>query len=363
MDTTKNLRTLIGENKIDKVFNHLALLSSKEQDLGTSVIILKSQWEEYLKNKRNGLLSGNDERQMHAKIIFGLLDICNQLDKKSGNVISQNDTFGTNLPIINTPSIAVWTGLGLFLLILTILLAIPCPTPPQFFAFRLGLALAAGTLGTIIPGLLNVNFKMATVGSTLALALLVYLVNPATIIKSNACDKLPFEFTVSLQSERTGSIPKNYPKLEEANLQIRLANKWENVEVDKNGDADFKNIPGDYKNQKVAARLNARYWKLVSDSITLKDKSQVLLVEPDGSLSKIGGKIMDAITGNPITGATIESLGITTVSNETGNFELFVPLDKQRIEYEIYVQKQGYTAAKGNATPATGVNIGILLSR
>lgn len=364
MSKTQDIRKLIGDNQIEKAFIRLRQVTSTDEDLNDAVLILKSQWEELSKNKLTGVLAPGEERQIHAKIASGMLDLCRLLD---GNNLKINKDLPPNkMPERTThPSgIYIWIGFGLFLVILIILLVIPCPTPPQFFAFRLGLALSAGLIGSIIPGLLlNLNLQTAKAGSATVLALLVYLVNPAVIVKSDICDKLPFEFTASLQQASHLSVTSTYPRLEEASLMIRLTNKWEEVEIDGQGDADFKNIPGDYKNLKVAARLKAKYWKLVNDSIVLKDKSQALFIAPDESLSKISGKVMDAHSGNPIAGATIETLGIVAHSNETGNFEIVIPLEKQRIDYEVYAQKKGYTAAKGNATPATGVSMSILLPR
>ena len=57
------------------------------------------------------------------------------------------------------------------------------PTDFQFFVFRAVLALAAGTLGAIIPGFLNVQFKgRLRAGGAVALFVLVYMINPPTLI-------------------------------------------------------------------------------------------------------------------------------------------------------------------------------------
>ena len=130
---------MIGDNQIEKAFIRLRQVTSTDEDLNDAVLILKSQWEELSKNKLTGVLAPGEERQIHAKIASGMLDLCRLLD---GNNLKINKDLPPNkMPERTThPSgIYIWIGFGLFLVILIILLVIPCPTPPQFFAFRLGM--------------------------------------------------------------------------------------------------------------------------------------------------------------------------------------------------------------------------------
>ena len=173
----------------------------------------------------------------------------------------------------------------------------------------------------------------------------------------------PFGFTVSLQQDKTLQIPATHPILEEAKLLLRLGDEWKPAEVDANGDAHFRNIASVYKNQLIKVRLDARYWSLKKDSIETKGKSQTLFLQPDGSLSKIIGKVKDGTTAEPLKGVTVEALGIAIQSDTLGNFKLHIPLDKQRIEYEVNAYLQGYVPFKGNATPATGATMSILMNR
>lgn len=69
--------------------------------------------------------------------------------------------------------------------ILVLVVLIPTPTSPQFFAFRLTLALSAAGVGALLPGFLRLDIPLPIrggirAGGALALFASVWFVNPAT---------------------------------------------------------------------------------------------------------------------------------------------------------------------------------------
>jgi hypothetical protein len=74
--------------------------------------------------------------------------------------------------------------------ILTIAVFIPLPSDFQYQVFRIVLALAAGGVGAVIPGSLNVNIpKVLTAGGALAVFVVVYFYSPAQL----AVKRIPSE--------------------------------------------------------------------------------------------------------------------------------------------------------------------------
>ncbi len=66
--------------------------------------------------------------------------------------------------------------------ILVIALFVPFPSDFQYQVFRIVLALAAGGVGAVIPGILNVNIpKLVTAGGALAVFVVVYFYSPAQL--------------------------------------------------------------------------------------------------------------------------------------------------------------------------------------
>jgi hypothetical protein len=236
---------------------------------------------------------------------------------------------------------------------------VPCPTAAQETVFRLLMALGAGGIGSVLPGMFQFEGAAVKAGGAVGVFALVYLVNPAGVVKNdNRCNRAPFEFTVSLQPDKNLTLSPQYPKLENAALQLRLDNKWEPAEVDAAGDADYKSIPGDFKDRKVAARLEANHWKLTQDSVTLSGKSGELTIVPDGSLGRITGKAFRTSDNAPLSGIVIEVEGERTLTDDLGNFNLDIPLEKQKAEYTLLAVKDGISSQTRKAVAGENVEVG-----
>jgi hypothetical protein len=71
--------------------------------------------------------------------------------------------------------LAFGCGVVFIAAMLTIALALPDPTPTQWFVFRVVLALAAAGIGAVIPGLIVVHVsKFIRAGGAIALFVIVY---------------------------------------------------------------------------------------------------------------------------------------------------------------------------------------------
>src|SRR5436190_19423914 len=87
--------------------------------------------------------------------------------------------------------VTVWIAGVLFVLFLLIIaIWIPEPTEFQIFVFRVVLALAAGAVGSVIPGILQVEgrigrFFLRATGA-LALFVIIYSINPPALAKKTA---------------------------------------------------------------------------------------------------------------------------------------------------------------------------------
>src|SRR5260370_23409273 len=83
--------------------------------------------------------------------------------------------------------IAFAFGVVFVVVMLVIEIWIPRPTETQWFIFRVVLALAAGGVGALIPGLINVQAgPYVRAGGALALFVLVYWFNPPKLVVSQS---------------------------------------------------------------------------------------------------------------------------------------------------------------------------------
>lgn len=70
--------------------------------------------------------------------------------------------------------------------ILVVAIFFPNPTDFQYTVFRIVLALAAGGVAAVVPGFIQVKFKSwLRAGGALAVFVIVYLVAPAALVKSD----------------------------------------------------------------------------------------------------------------------------------------------------------------------------------
>jgi hypothetical protein len=77
--------------------------------------------------------------------------------------------------------------------LLVLAVAIPNPTNFTLFIFRVVLALAAAGVGAVLPGLLQIDLPAVRAGGALALAAMVYLINPPALITESVQQKVERE--------------------------------------------------------------------------------------------------------------------------------------------------------------------------
>lgn len=152
-------------------------------------------------------------------------------------------------------------------------------------------------------------------------------------------------FTLSIQTY--GWKGKDHKPLEGVGtLEIVLGDKSEKVEINKNGEAIFKNVEYKYNNTSVLVRLLDTKGELyyTPDSVVLINKDELNYVQVYlKGIDKLRGLVIDNVSGNGLSQATVEVAGIATTTDERGRFKLSIPIAKQEKKQEINVYKEGYT--------------------
>lgn len=100
---------------------------------------------------------------------------------------------GRDLTIVNrlksvASQFSFWVGLGLTLFITTLSLSHPCPTASQFQLFRIALAIGIASFAGSLPGFFKIKSVILKTGTGLAVFLISYFTNPATIVKTDDCN-------------------------------------------------------------------------------------------------------------------------------------------------------------------------------
>lgn len=104
------------------------------------------------------------------------------------------------LPRYTVTSLIV--GVAFVIICLLFILFNPCPTGPQFLFFRILISIGVSGFSAIIPGFLNIKYKeQITAGGALAVLVLVFLFNPATLVIQDDCQSTKVKGRVLINGE------------------------------------------------------------------------------------------------------------------------------------------------------------------
>jgi hypothetical protein len=163
----------------------------------------------------------------------------------------------------------------------------------------------------------------------------------------------PYDATVFLKPDQSLKLPREYPAFKGGELSVYIDNKEEKKQVLQNGEVVFKQLAASAKNEKVAAKLKADYWKLSIDSVVL-EKTVNLNIIPDGSLGTITGNI------KTFSGLAIEAVNViidndtSIAADKNGVFNIILPYKFQKPTYSLRFEKKGYKPIQEYYYPKSG---------
>lgn len=99
-------------------------------------------------------------------------------------------------------------GVVFVICLLVFAVAIPNPTDFTAFVFRVVLSLAAAGVGAVLPGLLEVTLPGVRAGGALALAAVVYFMNPPGLIHD------------TIESKTRSALDDAYVRITRGNLEL-----------------------------------------------------------------------------------------------------------------------------------------------
>lgn len=357
-----DLKTLLSKDEIQKVLDAVLEISQTQgSNLHNDAIHLSSRFNGYLRELNSGTVSKEELEIRLNNIRNSLGFLIDRLPEKEFTVTSvivqplQSDNItvlsqplgdtpqsppsdsGKQLPAQQADNMTLpipWiAGLGLLVGMVVLLIFVPCPTTAQFFTFRLVLALAAGGMVSQLPGMFGFEWGLGIkAAGAVGFAVMIWLVNPGSIIGKDKCNSGPFNLTVRLQ---TPNLPE-YPPLKGGNLKIWVVDDYKKPELNSDKVAVVKGIPASEEGRRVDTYLeNASHWKLKVDSMTLSSTSQTLQAIPDGSLSEVSGKVKSDQGNIPLEGVMVEVKGVKDTTDNSGNFKLSIPVEHQKKEYVL----------------------------
>jgi len=130
---------------------------------------------------------------------------------------------------------------------------------------------------------------------------------------------------------------------------LTFGDKLEKAEINRQGEAIFKDVLPEYNGKSISAHLTDTEGEpyYFTDSIIKIQKNnttkvQILL----RGLEKLEGTIFDNISGEGLPNVSVTLAGISTTTDEKGNFSIEIPIGKQRQEQEVEISKDGYKSKR-----------------
>ena len=143
------------------------------------------------------------------------------------------------------------------------------------------------------------------------------------------------------------------------NITLTYADKTESLLIE--DEVVFKQIAAKYKGQKAKLQFIATGYELIDTTITIK-KMIELPINRDNSMEVIFGSVKDE-NNIPVAGVTISVQDIRVITDESGQFKVTIPLEKQKEEQRLTAFKEGYQLWDFTSTPSQTIEWKIILRK
>jgi hypothetical protein len=243
---------------------------------------------------------------------------------------------------------------GLILLLgaaIVLVVFVPCPTKPVENIFRLLMALGAAGIATLLPGLFHLELTWVKAGSALGVFTLVYLINPAGVVKDNSgCQDFS---TITVVVHGAGGAHQKILR-GQGEMVIEFAQKTEKARINEEGEAIFLKIPTQWLLDPVKIYLEhpQPYQALQPDSLyRIPAEGKVYVAAGLQHADRLFGTITDARTNDFLDSVRVSVRNIAAYSDKNGWFELRIPPDIQHKFQRVTLSKPGYETVVFDSIP------------
>ena len=150
-------------------------------------------------------------------------------------------------------------------------------------------------------------------------------------------------FSCDVNVKEVTPLNTNLQPLTDAVVGIKLDNEVKKDTLkNKESKVTFTNIPGKYAGEKVHVTFDLYGFKKLDTVIALdKGKEITLNVSRDATFGQLGGVVLDE-NGQPVNGAKVSVMGLSTTTDGQGHFLINIPVSKQVVQPKVTVSKEGY---------------------
>lgn len=151
----------------------------------------------------------------------------------------------------------------------------------------------------------------------------------------------PIQMKVDITEDKAYCIP-NMP-FEGGTLECEYAsNALQRIPIGPESRTVFLNdIPYRLKGNPVHVVFKADGYETI-DTLVKAQPALTLCIRRNNDLGLVFGRVSDFVSGQPIEGATVSLLDLTTTTDALGQFRIEIPFEKQDEAQRVSITKEGY---------------------
>ena len=161
----------------------------------------------------------------------------------------------------------------------------------------------------------------------------------------------PLSVKVNLMEDPSCTIPalpftKGLLRCEYADNAVQTISLYDDTRT-----VTLNDIPYKYKNKSLHLVLTADGYQTIDTLLHVK-KTITLPLRRNNDLGLVMGRVVDAVTEQPIANATVRLLDMETLTDGFGQFRIEIPFSKQDKTQHVIVTKDGYKVWDGIHRPS-----------
>ena len=374
MSAKQTLSKLLSEGEFEKTLHGLETVFQAADDGAKQqeVVLLRSRYNQILSEERRGTISSEEVRREKNRISAALLELIGQVPasailpgimagKESDMHQPASGAAGPAVSHRHDSRIPLFTGIGLLLTVLLLIILFPCPFPQQFFVTRVFLALGAASLSYYLSGALELNLAQGIkAGGAMGVLALIYLLNPADGMIGRNCDGEK-SVTVFVHGDKgcTDAVLKG-----QGHVAMRIAGSGETKKeaINDKGEAKFSGLRA---GQKVYLEVDfSEPYRAVNPD------SSYIISEEGGICFEVALQNLDKVFGQtifndqPLAGVIVSiGAGLRDTTDDLGHYDLHIPKAMQSKEPEVSFFKPGFKMLTKTAHPQTNAPLNVIMAK
>jgi hypothetical protein len=263
----------------------------------------------------------------------------------------------------HTGKVTLTKPIGILFILAAVLIALLKNCPNNVLLFIIYALIGIGVALLLVKSADRAKADVAiynvgiSLGGGVALPFILFFTNPISRFKTDACATITSAaiFVHGKKGRQDMILRQN------GFVIMDVGEERKRASINENGQAFFQNLRiGD------SVRLNIDfsepYKALHPDSVyIIQQNSKIYLPVALQGIERVWGRVL--YRDDPLEGVTVQIDSLSTSTKGDGNYNISVPEQMQRKEYQVWFIKKGYKSKSAPAFPQTGEPLNIIMEK